>query len=580
MTDKQSITFDYVYQRVEYYLKSVTDQNRKPVLYIANYQSIRDLQIIELDKITLLFGPNSAGKSALLDAIDDLSEVLRRKKHRSQFSGHDLFTKRMNWDALRGGDKCLVLGFGGITLSYEETDFDLRDGYYDVYSKIPQNGGYIDLLICIYQGGSQTYCYWDDGELLFQIGDDTYHGLENGTETAFFGGGKFKESLRKVDDDSESNFLWLKDAPYDRRFLDENNYALPIEFCIDRLEKAGPDAQPEPSAPLVLNIIEDFNDNELRVGKNPPYIHTKLGKILYFYLVNRPNHFRVTLIRQSRLGPLRHLPPENLAFKFNIKRLHGTMDGSYRKLLEGAKPDPLSSIEYWNKLAAELYRNTIDYKSRFTRDDVVDQVNNWISDEHLFNMGYSVSAKQEALIELPLPDDLKKIDLEGIPVQITLSLVTKQGDKVELTDVGTGISQLMPVIVACEVEPNLAIEQPELHLHPAHQLLLADLFISRLKRMADQGETGWSIETPWTIVETHSEHLILRLLRRIKESSSASSKKSEYNISNEEVGVYYFNPTDEGTTIKKLRIDEDGEFIDDWPRGFFEEGFTERFGGE
>ena len=70
------------------------------------------------------------------------------------------------------------------------------------------------------------------------------------------------------------------------------------------------------------------------------------------------------------------------------------------------------------------------------------------------------------------------------------------------------------------------------------------------------------------IVETHSELLITRIQRRIREGK----------IKSEDVSVLYVDPDDEyseGSAIVKLRLDENGDFIDHWPHGFFDEAFNE-----
>ena len=70
------------------------------------------------------------------------------------------------------------------------------------------------------------------------------------------------------------------------------------------------------------------------------------------------------------------------------------------------------------------------------------------------------------------------------------------------------------------------------------------------------------------IVETHSELLILRLQRRIREGK----------IKPEDISVLYVDPNDEsteGSAIIPLRMDENGDFIDEWPQGFFDESFNE-----
>lgn len=128
-------------------------------------------------------------------------------------------------------------------------------------------------------------------------------------------------------------------------------------------------------------------------------------------------------------------------------------------------------------------------------------------------------------------------------------------------DVGIGISQVLPVLVAAYGSQGklIAMEQPEIHLHPALQAELGDVFIE-----AALGERKNTF-----ILETHSEHLILRLMRRIREGK----------ISPDDIGVVFVEPLANGSRFVELRIDEEGDFIDEWPGGFFEESFHEKFGG-
>ena len=77
------------------------------------------------------------------------------------------------------------------------------------------------------------------------------------------------------------------------------------------------------------------------------------------------------------------------------------------------------------------------------------------------------------------------------------------------------------------------------------------------------------------IVETHSEHLILRLLRRIRETTEGKLLPDAIPLRPEDLSVIYVEQTDKGAKVSKLRIDESGEFIDRWPKGFFEERVDE-----
>lgn len=162
-------------------------------------------------------------------------------------------------------------------------------------------------------------------------------------------------------------------------------------------------------------------------------------------------------------------------------------------------------------------------------------------------------------------DTRKEISLVELPSRINVSL----------QDVGVGISQVLPVLMSAYGEKNsiVAIEQPEIHIHPRLQSDLADVFIE-----SALGENQNSF-----LLETHSEHLILRLLRRIRETSRNQMNDwpeelkaaCPNGIRPDDVSVLYIEPGEEGAQIRHLRINDQGRFIDEWPNGFFEDRLEE-----
>lgn len=163
-------------------------------------------------------------------------------------------------------------------------------------------------------------------------------------------------------------------------------------------------------------------------------------------------------------------------------------------------------------------------------------------------------------------------DFENSPHKTEISLNdTKTGAQVAPCDIGVGVSQVIPVIVsALAGDGNLiAIEQPELHLHPAIQSRIADLFLYAALEAANKS----------FILESHSEHLMLRLLRRIRETYEEGEADVEYlgAIRPSDISVYYVNATDTETEMIHLRVSEEGDFLDRWPNGFFEERREELF---
>jgi hypothetical protein len=136
-------------------------------------------------------------------------------------------------------------------------------------------------------------------------------------------------------------------------------------------------------------------------------------------------------------------------------------------------------------------------------------------------------------------------------------------------DVGIGISQVLPVLVHAYADRGkiVTIEQPEIHLHPALQSELADVFIE--SALGKQGNMF--------VLETHSEHLILRLLRRIRETSSGQQTVGRFHVTPDDVSILFVLPTEQGSEVRQLRVDAKGRLLDAWPGGFFEESFNELF---
>lgn len=136
-------------------------------------------------------------------------------------------------------------------------------------------------------------------------------------------------------------------------------------------------------------------------------------------------------------------------------------------------------------------------------------------------------------------------------------------------DVGIGISQVLPVLVHAYASKNklIAIEQPEIHLHPALQAELGDLFIE-----SALGENGNQF-----ILETHSEHLILRLLRRIRETKRNKLPEGKRALRVEDISILYVAPEEQGSRVLVMNVNEHGKLTNNWPEGFFEERLAELF---
>jgi predicted ATPase len=127
---------------------------------------------------------------------------------------------------------------------------------------------------------------------------------------------------------------------------------------------------------------------------------------------------------------------------------------------------------------------------------------------------------------------------------------------VNLPDVGFGVSQVMPVVVQCFYAPprtTILLEQPEIHLHPRVQSELADLFIEAIHSREDGSDRSVQL-----IIESHSEHFLRRLQRRVAEEM----------IKPEEVALYFCHDSSEGAVLQPLKVNLFGD-IENWPDDFF-----------
>ena len=151
-----------------------------------------------------------------------------------------------------------------------------------------------------------------------------------------------------------------------------------------------------------------------------------------------------------------------------------------------------------------------------------------------------------------------RVEAEGDGSQVFRVLVqkTKTSTEVPITDVGFGVSQILPVLVLCFYAPKgstIILEQPEIHLHPSVQSGLGDVLIAATKQRGVQ-----------ILIESHSEHLLRRLQRRI----------AEERVESDRVGLWFCRSSSGISEITALNLDIYGS-ITNWPDDFFGDDFRE-----
>ena len=143
-------------------------------------------------------------------------------------------------------------------------------------------------------------------------------------------------------------------------------------------------------------------------------------------------------------------------------------------------------------------------------------------------------------------------------IYLNMEASTYDETRVGIADVGFGVSQIFPIILEglrMEKGATLMLEQPEIHLHPNLQMQMADYFIS----LALSGKQ--------VLVETHSDHVINRLVRRIVEDET-------HNLQ-DLIGIYFIKPSENGSVYEEVKIDETKGIVN-WPPDFFDQTANEQ----
>ena len=157
-------------------------------------------------------------------------------------------------------------------------------------------------------------------------------------------------------------------------------------------------------------------------------------------------------------------------------------------------------------------------------------------------------------------------------------LVDRLGVPSGIEDVGYGVSQVLPVLLSLSLldGQTLLLQQPELHLHPRLQASLADVIVRSLFPLAtEDGKETRRLAAGQVIIETHSEALIRRIQRRIR--LGFDDEPEGCRLDPHDVAVLYVHKPRGTSEIKRLDLDEDGDFLESWPGGFFDERLTDLF---
>lgn len=287
--------------------------------------------------------------------------------------------------------------------------------------------------------------------------------------------------------------------------------------------------------------------------------------------------------RLRYLGPLRSYPPRHLAFSAHHDANWHAGGGSSWDVLR-RDPEVRAAVNRW--LGSEERLSTpyeLVVRELFALDQS-DAALREALEELQQGEGLGLEPDEELVNEdnpqglrpvvRDIDDEVKKLKgkLHEADIDRLTELVLVDRHRstvVSHRDVGIGVSQVLPVLVSAMAYRGqlVAIEQPEIHLHPALQAELGDVFIQ--SALGDAQNTF--------LLESHSEHLMLRVLRRIRETTEGSRPSGLPAIGPEDVSVIYVEPTSAGSNVISIPITREGEFAAPWPQGFFTERAEELF---
>jgi len=286
------------------------------------------------------------------------------------------------------------------------------------------------------------------------------------------------------------------------------------------------------------------------------------------------------LLRLRYLGPLRSYPPRHLAFAQHHDP-NWYAGGGYAWDVVRRDAEVRKLVNQW--LTAKDRLQT-PYEL-ILRDLVgIDQLGGPLLDglERLSEEGLDLESAPESdhtvggvwpIIKDPeaeaakLQDLIRASDIDKLNELIMMD--RRSNTVVSHRDVGIGVSQVLPVLVSAYASRNqiVVIEQPEIHLHPALQADLGDVFI----------ESALGNNKNRFVLETHSEHLLLRIMRRIRETASGKLPNGCNPVKPEDVMVLFVEPDGKRSIIREMPLNKRGDLIKPWPGGFFEEDFQELF---
>lgn len=518
-------------------------------LALTNFRAFKTTQTLTFAPLTLLFGANSVGKSSVLLALFYLQEILTQG---------DCSPKRIKALGSKyvGGFSSLVheknlANAIVLNVRYEKAESESGRSYQQTAQFIEELLGHRQDPFVSYLSISSPSEWANSINIEFEI---KWHTASQNAYVARYSVWADDVFIAEAVSDEPNQNAVVHLINYLHPLLrsdDEiaNDVSQGNEFQEWLLEAGTSQPQPVNCRHTESEYIHSLFEFESRSGALPelggvlstslesdsPLNTSRLNEVLSDLFVAPLDNLAKLLNDSLSIGPLRRIPD----------RYYGSDD----------------YIQQMDWYSGEASWDAIQHAD----DQLINECNHWFGDDHLA-LGMSLVKKH--------PGQQEHFSLNG---QLLVTPSLPATDKIVLwdiqhhievtpADVGAGVAQIFPLVIAAN-QPRKGIvccEQPELHVHPKAQVAIGDLLT--------QCQAGNQF-----LIETHSEHLVLRLLRRIRESEHHKQPSGFKPLTPADISLLYLEPSADGTQVIKTQITSDGDLMNDWPHGFFEERDEELF---
>lgn len=565
-------------------------------VYLRNFQSIKGPIFLALDKLCFFYGPNSAGKSSILDALDLVRDTIGigpNAMYRTEY----LYRKNQ-----RDGDCAIGIEFVAQKFDRNRPDVktwwespDQRGDHFhqDFFKKLLGKKIQIE-----FGAGGSSLKVAIDNEPLFEIlpNSVTYDDFYRRDEKSDSGSDEFLISSLVLHKKNKLNYLfdfdlasfsvnWPGTVGYHRKdFVESHFYDLLVQDTDDTLTLNGIICSDDRLFKVGF-VGVDFNLPDVifptfdRLKKHRPEDVEYQSFISHHFDEVKNKDAGHILTRKRFFWSFSDIARDlDTLVKGLFYQIEAALEYSHvrgdRQLINSN--DCFSYSRYYEDLVlSNCKTKETDPSSRYAQ--FLHDPTGWLEYPPNLNGDFPNKALRDYMLSLrgyevyPLAYELTPSVVEAngySPTRTLVYLKLKDRAKKELgfEDVGSGISYVFPIFASLWASKFSFIEQPELHLHPSAQCELGDVFIAA----CNQGSSA--------VVESHSEHLLLRVLRRIRETTNDYLLPKELKFSHENLRIYYFKPEPAGyTSVKEIKVDKHGEFLNSWPDGFFSERDRELF---